>query len=71
VGQYRVVFAGLARPAGATETVLISPLFTATDRICDILSWGNTGVSDLFVDVACYDVTGAPLDSRFGVMVIE
>jgi hypothetical protein len=71
LGQYHVVFAGLGRPPGAAETVLVSPLFTATDRICDILSWGNTGANDLFVDVACYDVTGAPLDSRFGVMVIQ
>jgi hypothetical protein len=71
LGQYHVVFAGLGRPAGASETVLVSPLFTPTDRICDIVSWGNTGTSDLFVDVACYDPTGAPVDSRFGVMVIQ
>ena len=71
LGQYHVVFAGLGRSAGATETVLVSPLFTLTDRICDILAWGNTGANDLFVDVACYDTTGAPVDSRFGVMVIQ
>jgi len=71
LGLYHVVFSGLGRPAGATETVLVSPLFTPADRICDILSWGNTGVNDLFVDVACYDPTGAPIDSRFGVMVIQ
>jgi hypothetical protein len=71
LGQYHVVFSGLGRPAGATETVLVSPLFTPTDRICDIVSWGNTGASDLFVDVDCYDVAAAPVDSRFGVMVIQ
>jgi hypothetical protein len=71
LGQYHVVFAGLGRSAGATETVLVSPLFTPADRICDIVSWGNTGANDLFVDVACYDPTGAPVDTRFGVMVIQ
>jgi hypothetical protein len=71
VGRYHVVFTGLARPAGATETVLVSSLFTTTDRICDILEWGNAGASDLYVDVACYDIAGTPTDSRFGVMVIE
>ncbi len=71
LGRYHVVFAGLGRPPGAAETVLVSPLFTTSDRICDILSWGNTGASDLFVDVSCYDITGTPIDSRFGVMVIE
>jgi hypothetical protein len=71
LGQYHVVFAGLGRSAGATETVLVSPTFTPADRICDIVSWGNTGASDLFVDVACYDPTGAAIDSRFGVMVIQ
>ena len=71
LGRYHVVFAGLGRPPGATETVLVSPLLTTSDRICDILAWGNTGASDLFVDVACYDVAGTPIDSRFGVMVIQ
>jgi hypothetical protein len=71
LGQYHVVFAGLGRPAGGAETVLVSPLFTPVERICDIVSWGNTGTNDLFVDVACYDIAGAPVDSRFGVMVIE
>jgi hypothetical protein len=70
-GQYHVVFAGLTHTAAATETVLVSSLFTTTDRICDILQWGNTGANDLFVDVACYDIAGVPTDSRFGVMVIE
>lgn len=71
LGQYHLVFAGLGRPAGASETVLVSPLFTPNDGMCDILSWGNTGASDLFVDVACYDATGVAADSRFGVMVIQ
>ena len=70
-GQYHVVFAGLGRPAGGSETVLVSPFLAVLDRMCDILSWGNTGASDLFVDVACFDLSGVPIDSRFGVMVIQ
>jgi hypothetical protein len=71
LGQYHVVFPGLGRPAGATETVLVSPLFNTADRICDIVLWGNVGASDLFVDVACYDAAGASVDSGFGVMVVQ
>jgi len=69
-GQYRVVFSGLGRPAGATETVLASPFFF-DDRICDITSWGNTGVNDLFVAVSCFDRTGAPANDQFSVLVIQ
>jgi hypothetical protein len=72
LGKYHVVFAGLGRPAGATETVLVQPLFEgSSDRICDIISWGNTGANDLFVDVGCYDPASAPVDARFGVLVIQ
>jgi hypothetical protein len=71
IGHYHVVFAGLGRPAGATETILVSPLFTNADRFCDIVTWGNTGASDLFVDVACYEPVGSAIDSRFGVMVVQ
>lgn len=69
-GQYRVVFAGLGRPAGATETVLVSP-FLFPDRVCDITSWGNTGTSDLFVEVACFDPSSTPVDTRFSVLVTQ
>ena len=71
LGKCHMVFAGLGRPSGASETILVSPLFTTSDRICDILAWGNTGANDLFVDVGCYDIVAAPVDSRFGVMIIE
>jgi len=69
-GQYRVVFAGLGRPAGATETVLVQPFFF-TDHICDVTSWGNTGVNDLFVNVSCFDPSGAPSNDQFSVLVIQ
>ena len=71
LGKYHVVFSGLGRPAGGSEIVNVSPLFSSADQNCDIVSWGNTGANDLFVDVACFDRTGAAADSRFGVMVIQ
>jgi hypothetical protein len=69
-GLYRVVFAGLGRPGGATETVLVSP-FLSVDRVCDITSWGNTGVNDLFVTVACFQPTSVAADTPFSVLVIQ
>ena len=70
-GQYHVVFGGLGRPPGGGEIVLAEAAFNNTDGMCDILSWGNTDVNDLFIDVACYDPTGAPVDARFVVMVVQ
>lgn len=69
-GQYRVVFAGLGRPAGATETVLVQQFFFI-DHVCDVTSWGNTGVNDLFVNVSCFDPSGAPSNDLFSVLVIQ
>ena len=53
-----------------TETVLVQPFFFV-DRICDVISWGNTGVNDLFVNVACFDTSGAPANDQFSVLVIQ
>jgi hypothetical protein len=74
VGQYRVVFAGLARPAGATEIVMVSAFGgnLATERaICTIGSWGNSGANDLAVTVSCVDRAGTALNSRFDILVLE
>jgi predicted small secreted protein len=71
-GQYQVTFGGLGRPAGATENVQLSPAWEDGNQlICNITSWGNTGANDLSVTVACYDLTGAPANSRFNVLVVE
>ena len=64
VGQYRVVFAGLGKAAGAKETVLITP-GPGDDRICTTTSWGNTGVNDLAVMVSCFTPAGAPASAQF------
>ena len=70
-GQYQVVFGGLARPPGATETVQISPFLGAGEHFCSISSWGNTGASDLTVTLACFDRTGAPADAIFNLLVVQ
>ncbi len=70
-GQYQVVFGGLARPPGATETVQISPFLGAGEHFCSISSWGNTGASDLTVTLACFDRTGAPADATFNLLVVQ
>lgn len=71
VGQYRVVFGGLARAPGATETVLVSPFLSGPHRICDVTSWGNSGANDLTVTVACFDLVGAPTNTRFDVLMLQ
>ena len=71
LGQYRIVFAGLARQPGATETVLGSPFLFGPHRICDVTSWGNSGANDLEVTVACFDLVGAPTNTRFDVVVLQ
>jgi hypothetical protein len=70
VGQYRVVFSGLARPAGGTEAVLVQS-FLYVDRVCDATSWGNTGASDFAVTVSCFDPSGALSNTRFSVLVLQ
>ena len=71
VGQYQVVFGGLARPAGATETVQISPLLGSGEHFCTITSWGNTGANDLTVTLVCFDPTGTPADAQFNLLVVQ
>src|SRR6185436_8466635 len=57
VGMYQFVFSGLARPVGATETVLASS-FGQASAFCTIASWGNLGPSDLGVNVTCWSPSG-------------
>jgi hypothetical protein len=71
-GTYQVVFSGLARPVGARENVQLSSAWEDGNRFsCSIASWGNTGANDFAVNVACYDVTAAPVAGRFSVLVVE
>jgi hypothetical protein len=70
MGRWTVTFAGLGRPAGATEIAIVSAL-KETDHLCSLVSWGNTGTADLTVSLQCFDPTGAFVDARFAVVVIE
>ena len=69
VGQWTATFAGLGRPAGGTEIVLVSP-FTGPDHLCTIVSWVTAG-SDLTATVQCFNAAGAPVDGQFNLAVIE
>jgi hypothetical protein len=69
-GQYTATFAGLARPAGATEIVIVSA-FKDFDHACAVRSWGLSGASDLAVTFICFDAAGSPFDGRFQVLVVE
>jgi hypothetical protein len=68
--QWAITFAGLGRPVGGSEIVVLSA-FTNPDHSCTIVSWGNTGVKDLTVTLQCFDVSGSPFDGAFNVLVVE
>ena len=69
-GQYTATFAGLARPTGATEIVIVSA-FKDVDHRCSITSWGTSGANDLAVTFVCFNAAGALFDGRFQVLVVE
>ena len=69
-GHFHVVFTGLARPAGAMETVIVAPTLWQFDRVCNTASWGNSA-NDLFVDVVCFTPSGTATDTRFAVIVFQ
>ncbi|HWJ15215.1 MAG TPA: hypothetical protein VNS10_15855 [Gemmatimonadaceae bacterium] len=69
-GTYQIVFAGLARPAGATEGVQVS-VFGPGAAFCTLASWGNSGANDLVANVSCWDTFDAPLDAIFNVLIVQ
>ncbi len=68
IGQYRVLFIGQAFAAGATQTVLLTPF--PNDAICNTTGWANVG-ADFAVTVACFDLTGAPANATFNVLMLQ
>lgn len=70
-GNYQVVFAGLARPPGGTDIVLVSSF--GRHGFCNVASWANSGATDLTVNVACFDPLGKPDNNNgvFDVLVIQ
>ena len=70
-GKYQVVFAGLARPPGATEIVLVSAF--GQHGFCNVTSWSNSGTNDLTANVACFDPMGRlnNANGAFNILVIQ
>lgn len=68
-GQYRVLFPGQAKLAGATETILLTAF--PDDRICTTTSWANANVTDLAVLLSCFDPAGTPANARFNILMIQ
>jgi hypothetical protein len=69
-GGYAVRFAGLAAAPGQRQAVHVSPILFLIDppRRCRVLSVVNDG-ADLLVQVRCHDLSGAPADSWFSILV--
>jgi hypothetical protein len=69
--MYQVVFAGLARPPGAAEIVLVSGF--GQHGFCNIPSWANSGTNDLSVNVTCFDPMGQPdnANGAFHILLIQ
>jgi hypothetical protein len=70
LGQYQVLFGGLTKTAGATETVLVTVTGNPLHR-CAVASWSNSGASDLQVSINCFGLNGGAADSKFDVLVIQ
>ena len=68
-GQYRIVFQGLARSTGDTETVLLTAV--GNDHLCATTSSGNTATTDFAVSVACYNDAGVAANTQFNVLIVQ
>jgi hypothetical protein len=69
-GTYQIVFAGLAHAAGASESVIVSSFGTGA-TYCTLVSWGNSGASDLVANVDCWDTSDNLADSLFLVLIVQ
>jgi len=75
-GVYSVTFAGLGRPAGGRDNVLVTGYGTpgVYCKVSGVATnplpgWSSIG-SDLVVPVACYAGDGTSTDSRFSILMI-
>jgi hypothetical protein len=66
---YQINWDGLVKGTG-TETVLVTA-YGANDRFCRTSFWGMSTPTTFQVNVACFDPTGAPADSRFDIITIQ
>lgn len=71
VGDYRVEIPGLQNPLNDPETVQVTP-FGLTYAACSIYSIGDTpGGTTRRVLVQCRDPRGAPVDTRFNLLMLR
>ena len=69
-GVYRVLFPGLARPAGTTDIVIVEEFGGSKIDVCSVLSWANSG-NDLAVNVGCFKPDASSDNSAFTVLVVQ
>ena len=67
-GSYQVRLGGQARTGASPETVLVTSY--GSTAYCKASQWAPNG-ADMIVTVVCYDATGALVDSRFDVLLLE
>jgi hypothetical protein len=67
-GVYQVTLPGLATSRGHVEVTAYGP--SAASTRCKVASWGSSG-SDEFVNVRCFDATGAAADSRYALTFVD
>jgi uncharacterized protein YjdB len=68
-GVYTVTFGGMQTPAGKTETVMVTG-YGVGNATCKIGNWVNTDQSEVVATVRCFDVSGAPSDQRFTILLL-
>ncbi|MGQ0704110.1 MAG: Ig-like domain-containing protein [Gemmatimonadales bacterium] len=68
-GTYQIDFDNFVKGTG-TETVVITA-YGASNRFCRTGPWGMNTATTFRVNVACYDPSGAPADSRYDIIVIQ
>ena len=68
-GTYQIDFDNFIKGTGS-ETVVITA-HGAADRFCRTEGWGMNTATAFRVNVACYDPSGTPADSRYNIIVIQ
>jgi hypothetical protein len=70
-GRYQVTFERMARIDTAFRDVVLVTAYGSEGERCHIEDWGNAANQrDMHAHVACYLGSGAPVDSRFTVLVV-
>ena len=65
-GVYHVIMTGMAAPALPPGGVAMATAYGSTPRYCQVAGWANVGGgTNRYVDVSCFDASGAPASSPF------